>query len=63
MKRLFRSRKNRIFAGICGGLSEYLHLDAAIIRLIFVLLLFVTGFFPFGLLYLIAIAIIPSEDS
>lgn len=61
MKRLFRSRRNRMFAGICGGLAEYLHIDATVIRLLFVILLFVTGIFPFGILYLIGIYLIPSE--
>lgn len=63
MKKLFRSRRNRMFAGVCGGLANYLHIDVTVIRLLFVILLFVTGIFPFGILYLVAIAIIPSEGS
>lgn len=61
MKRLFRSRKKRIVAGVLGGLAGYLQMDVTIIRLLFVILLLVTGFFPFGILYLIAAAVMPSE--
>lgn len=61
MKRLFRSRRKRLIAGVFAGLADYFQMDVTIIRLLFVLLLFVTGFFPFGILYLIAAAIIPSE--
>lgn len=35
-KTLYRSRENRILAGVAGGLSEYFEVDATIIRLIFV---------------------------
>lgn len=43
MKKLFRSRTDRMIAGICGGLAEYWNVDTSIIRLGFVALLFVSG--------------------
>lgn len=59
MKRLYRSRTNRIIAGVCGGLGEYFQIDPLIIRLIW-LILFLAG--GVGLLvYLIAWIIIPTE--
>ncbi|OHB25812.1 MAG: PspC domain-containing protein [Parcubacteria group bacterium RIFOXYD2_FULL_52_8] len=61
MKRLYRSRTNRVFAGICGGLSDYLEVDATVLRLIWLLVLVFTGFFPGGLVYIIAIFVIPEE--
>jgi Putative stress-responsive transcriptional regulator len=36
MKRLYRSREDRMIAGICGGLGEILNFDPTVIRLIFV---------------------------
>jgi phage shock protein C len=39
-KRLYRSRKNRVLSGVCGGLGEYFSVDPVIIRLIWVLLMF-----------------------
>jgi phage shock protein C len=46
MKKLYRSKEDKKLAGICGGLGEYLNADPTLLRLIFVLLLFVSGFLP-----------------
>lgn len=62
IKKLYRSRKNRVFAGIMGGLAEYSEQDSVLFRLIGVTLLVLTGFVPFGLIYLIAIFIIPNAN-
>lgn len=43
-KKLYRSRSDRMIAGVCGGLGEYLNVDPVWIRLFFVVLLFATGF-------------------
>jgi len=58
-KRLVRSRKDRMIAGVCGGLGDYLEIDPLWIRLFFVLLLFATG--SGLLLYLILWILIPEE--
>ena len=36
VKRLYRSRDERMVAGVCGGLAEYTNLDPTIVRLLFV---------------------------
>ncbi len=59
-KKLYRSRKNRVFAGVIGGLGEYFDKDVVLLRLIAVIFLVFTGFFPFGFIYLLAI-IIPKD--
>ena len=58
-KRLCRSRSDRMIAGICGGLGEYLGVDPVWLRLFFVLLLFATGFGFWA--YLILWIIIPEQ--
>jgi phage shock protein C len=60
MKRLYRSRENRVIAGVCGGLAEYLDVDPVLVRLIAVLLLFVGG----GSLiaYILGMIIIPDQS-
>ncbi|HLP46667.1 MAG TPA: PspC domain-containing protein [Candidatus Deferrimicrobium sp.] len=59
MKRLYRSRTNKVFAGICGGLGEYFNVDPVLVRIIAV---FLTLFMGFPLLvYLVAIFVIPQE--
>jgi phage shock protein C len=60
-KKLYRSRTDRRLAGICGGLGKYFRIDSNIIRIIFVVLLFFTGFFPMAIIYIIAIGIIPED--
>ena len=58
--KLYRSRKDRMILGVCGGLGKFFGIDSTIIRIIFVLLAF-TGF---GILAYIVIAIIaPLEES
>lgn len=59
VKRLYRSRRNRVIAGVCGGLGEYFDLDPVIVRLIFVILALASGT---GLiLYVVAWLIIPER--
>ena len=59
IKKLYRSKKDRIIAGVCGGLAEYLELDPTIVRLIWVLVSL--GYGLGILLYLIAWLIVPEE--
>jgi len=60
-KRLFRSKDDRVIAGVCGGIAQYLDIDPTIIRIIFVLIFLTEGF---GLmLYLILWVVVPEEDS
>ena len=41
--KLYRSRKDRMILGVCGGLGKFFGIDSTIIRIVFVLLAF-TGF-------------------
>jgi phage shock protein PspC (stress-responsive transcriptional regulator) len=42
-KRLYRSRKDRKIAGVCGGLGEYFNVDPVIFRILWVILLLGAG--------------------
>lgn len=42
-KRFYLSETDKKIAGVCGGFAEYFHVDAMVVRLIAVLLVFVTG--------------------
>ena len=58
-KRLYRSKKERMIAGVCGGIAEYLDTDPTIIRL-----LWVVGSFFWGIgiiAYLAAWIIVPEK--
>ena len=57
-KTLYRS-ENKIIFGICGGVAEYFDIDVTLVRLGTVLALILTGLFPVGLFYVLALLIIP----
>ncbi len=59
-KQLFRSRKERMIAGVCGGLGDYLNIDPTVVRLIFVFGAFATGTALFWA-YLIMMVVVPEE--
>lgn len=60
-KLLYRSEKNKIIGGVCGGLGEYFNIDPSIVRIVFALAFFTEGF---GLLlYIILWIILPSYSS
>jgi phage shock protein C len=42
-KRLYRSRDDRVVAGVCGGLGKYLNIDPVLVRIAAVLLIFAGG--------------------
>jgi phage shock protein C len=55
-KRLYRSRDNRIVAGVCGGLAEHFNVDPIVFRIILVILLLpggLPGLIPYLILWLI----------
>ena len=57
--RLHKSRTDRKFAGVCGGIAEYLHADSSIVRLVTVVLMLGWGS---GLLaYIICALVLPEE--
>ncbi len=59
-KRLVRSRKGRMIAGICAGVAEYFGWDVTLVRVIVAVIAVMTG--GAGLLaYLVAWALIPEE--
>jgi phage shock protein C len=57
VKRLYRSGKDRIVGGICGGLGEYFAVDPTLIRLLWVF--FILAFGSGLLAYIIGWIIIP----
>lgn len=60
-KKLYKSDKNKVFAGICGGIAEYFNCDPTLIRVIAVVIALMDGL---GILaYLILCIVVPSRDS
>ena len=60
-KRLYRSKKDRMIAGVCGGLAEYFNIDPVLVRLI--ALLFILGAGSGLLAYIILWIVIPENPN
>ena len=59
-KKLYRSTQNKMIAGVCSGLAEYINIDPTIIRVIWALI----GLTGTGLIaYLVCALIIPEKPS
>jgi phage shock protein C len=63
MKKLYRSRTNRMIFGVLGGLGEYYNIDPNVLRIGAVIAAFVTGFVPAILVYVLAYIIVPEKPS
>jgi phage shock protein C len=60
MKKLYKSRKNKVIDGVCGGIAEYLEVDPVLVRLVAALLIVFTG----GVVviaYILGMIIMPSQ--
>ena len=61
MKKLYRSRQNRMFGGVCGGIAEYFNIDPVIVRIAAVAFFFMGG--SALLAYVIGLIVIPNEPT
>ncbi len=61
-KRLTRSRKHKMIAGVCGGLAEYFELDPTVVRIAYVLISIVSAAFPGILAYVVLMFVMPPQD-
>jgi phage shock protein C len=61
--RLCRSRKDKMIAGVCGGIAEWMGWDPTVVRLSYILLSILSAAFPGLLVYLILWLVTPlAED-
>ncbi|MBT3189152.1 MAG: PspC domain-containing protein, partial [Anaerolineae bacterium] len=59
-KTLYRTEKDKMIGGVCGGLGEYFEIDPALVRLLFALIFF--GYGAGLMVYVLLWIIMPSED-
>jgi len=56
-KKLYKSSKDRMICGVCGGVAEYINIDPTVVRLLWVIF----GVFGVGILvYIVAAIIMPN---
>ena len=63
VKKLHRSRTDRMIAGICGGLGEMTSVDPTLMRLGLVFIGIITGIVPMIVAYIIGWIIIPEAPA
>jgi phage shock protein C len=61
MKKIYRSRDDKMIAGICGGIGEMLELDPTLVRLGVVFVAVATAVIPVAATYIVGWIIIPDR--
>jgi phage shock protein PspC (stress-responsive transcriptional regulator) len=61
-KALTRSRTDRLIAGVCGGLAEWLGWDPTVVRVAYVLVSICSAAFPGILIYLLLWIVMPEGE-
>jgi len=60
IKRLYRSRRDKILGGVCAGIAEYFNVDPVLVRLLWIIFTLIS--MGLGIVaYLIAWIIVPEE--
>ena len=62
VRRLHRSRTNRVLSGVCGGIAEYYGSDPTAVRLATLIIGLFTGVVPMVLVYVVAAIVVPDGD-
>jgi phage shock protein C len=61
-RRLTRSARHKMIAGVCGGMAEYFQLDPTVVRVAYVLISIISVAFPGILAYIILMFVMPPPD-
>lgn len=63
VRRLHRSRTNRMLAGVCGGLAEHYGSDPTAVRLAAIVVGLFTGIVPMVVVYIVAAIVVPELEA
>ncbi len=58
-----KKSKNKLIAGVCGGIAEWLGWNATLVRIIYILVSIISAAFPGIIVYIVLMIIMPSSDS
>ena len=59
---LMRSRDDRILAGVCGGIAEWLGWGSTLVRVLFFLVSVLSAAFPGIIVYLVLMVLMPVRE-
>ena len=61
MKKFYKDDQNKVFAGVCAGLAEYMELDVSLVRIVTAIL--ILGVRHALIVYIIAAFVLPKKSS
>ncbi len=62
-RRLTRSNRNKMIAGVCGGLAEYFQLDPTLVRVLYVIVSILSVAFPGIIVYIVLMFVMPPPEA
>jgi len=62
MSKLYRSRRDKMVTGLCGGLSDLIGMDSTLLRILFIVTIFFTGGTTL-FIYFVAALVVPKEPA
>lgn len=63
VKKMYKSRTNRMVSGVCGGIAEYFNIDPTLVRLIAIVAMFASFFVGVVIAYFICAVVIPDAPA
>ena len=60
--KLFRNTDSKVIGGVASGLADYFQIDVTILRVLFVLGIFIPAPFPIVILYIIFWMVMPASN-
>lgn len=60
-RRLFRSTRDVMISGVCGGIAEFFNIDPSLVRILWVVLSFATGGFLGLIAYIACVILLPKD--
>ena len=61
IKKLYRETDDRIITGLLAGVGKYIGIDAAVVRVGYIVVALLTGVLPLAAVYLISVFIVPER--
>jgi phage shock protein C len=63
MKKLTRNASDKVFLGVLSGMGDYFGTDPVLMRVIYIVITFLTGIFPGTIAYFLAALVMPQKAS
>jgi phage shock protein PspC (stress-responsive transcriptional regulator) len=60
---LYRSRRHKIIAGVCGGIADWLGWDPTVVRIAYVIISIASVGFPGTIAYIVLWIVAPKEPA